>query len=215
MDGTPPFTHGTEITGVYAIGASTIQVTFESVYEDLYLYQLYVGRTLVGVTDGPLDRQVIGAWWPSLYPEMIQILAIDPSDRNTDFGDDLPDRPYNRVKITYTTTGMPADTELIEIAAGTEPGGAVDETNLVASEFFPGSGTFTSITDPLGPGGEWNFEVAGRDGTAPDGNRGTPLELAVTIKAIPPDLVADENGDRFTVTADTGVLTLDYALPEF
>lgn len=215
MDGSPPFTLGTQITAVVSLSDSSILVAFESAYEDLYLYQLYVGRTLVGVTDGPLDRQVAGQWWPALYPEEIQILAIDPSDRNTDYGSDLPDRPYNRVKITYSTAGMAADTETIEISSGTEPGGAVDEENLIARDFYRGSGTFSQVTEPLGPGGEWNFEVAGRDGTIPDGNRGTALELSATITAHPPDLVADPDGERFIVTADTGTLTLSYTLPEF
>jgi len=215
MNGEAPFTHGFEITGVDALSDSSIRVRFTSVYDDAYLYQLYVGRTLVGVTDGPLDRSVIGQYFPGTYPETIQLLAVDPSDRTTDYGEDLPDRPYNRVKITYSTASMTADTELVEVSSGTEPEGAVDEDNIIATDFYPGSGTFSLVTDPLGPGGTWNFEVAGRDGTEPEGNRGTALELSATIKAHPPDLEPDVNGDRFTVEAVAGTLTLSYALPEF
>lgn len=215
MNGTPPFTHGHEITSAVGLTDSTFIVHFDSAYEDSYLHQLYVGRTLAGVTESVWDRHVIGQYFPSVYPEHVQILAVDPSDKFTDFGSDLPDRPYNRVKITYSTTGFSLDTKLIEISSGTEPGGAVDETNIIASSLFQGVGTFSQITTPLGPGGEWNFEVAGRDGTKPDGNRGTPLEISATIQAHPPDLVPDADGERFTVTAAAGVLTLDYALPEF
>ena len=215
MSGNPPFTHGIEITAVVKLSDASILVRFDSVYGEDYLHQLYVGRTLVGVTTGPNRRQVIGQWWPGLYSETIQLLAVDPSDRTTDFGDDLPDRPYNRVKISYNTASMSLDTRRVEIASGTEPGGAVDEENIVGQDFYRGSGTFSLITDPLGPGGEWNFEVAGRDGTAPDGNRGTPLELSATIKAHPPDLEPFPDGDRFEVEAAAGTLTLSYLLPEF
>ncbi len=212
MIGVAPFTHGMEITSAELLSNSSLIVRFTSAYDDAYLYQLYVGRTLVGVSNGVLDRNVIGIFFPSEYPETIQLLAVDPSDRTTDFGDDLPDRPYNRVKITYNTASMTIDTEWIEVSSGTEPEGAVNVANVIASDFYRGTGTFGIITDPLGPGGEWNFEIAGRDGTAPDGNRGTALELSATIKAHPPDVIADENGDRFSVAANAGTLTIGFAL---
>lgn len=215
MNGVPPFTLGHRIDSVESLSETSIVVRFTSSYAGSYLHQLYIGRTLAGVTEGVYDRHIVAPFELSTYPEHLQLLAVDPSDRNTDFGADLPDRPYNRVKIFVDTTGMPADTERIEISAGTEPEGAVDTDNIVASDIYRGVGDFEYVTTPLGPGGDWNFEVAGRDGTNPDGNRGTALELTATITAHPPDVEPDGDGERFTVEAAAGVLTIAYSLPEF
>jgi len=212
---TAPYTLGMQITAVEGISNSSFLATFESSYEGLYLYQIYVGRTLAGVTESPWERSVVAQYIPSIYPEHLQLLAISPDQRNTDYGADLPDRPYNRVKLTFDTTGMDANTQILEVSAGTEPDGAVDVDNVIASEIYRGERSYQLVTEPLGPGGEWNFEVAGRDGTKPDGNRGDPLEISATIASHPPDVEPDGDGERFSVTADTGVLTIAYQLPEF
>lgn len=214
MIGEAPFNEGLRILRVAGLSATSLIVTFDSAYGSDYFYQVYLGRTLAGVSPGVNSRAVIAQFVPSLYPEEIQILAVDPADRLTDFGALLPDRPYSRVKLRWSTTGFDPSTKLIEITAGTEPEGAVNLENRLDTEIYRGEGEYEFITDPLGPGGEWNFEVAGRDGTLPEGNRGEPLELSATITAHPPDVQGDGE-ERFSLSAEGGVLTVEYSLPEF
>lgn len=203
---TAPYLGGVEITRVAAVAGNQLLVQFESVYEDQYLYQVYLGRMLAGVAASPWSRVVIVEDLASAWPEHLTLLAVDPAEALTDYGGDLPTRPYNRVKLTIDTSALEAGTKFVEVAAGTEPGGAVDPDNVLVREIFRGGGSLSLLTDPLA-GGAWNFEIAGRDGTAPDGNRGTPLELTADITAHPPDVVGDENG-RFEYAVAAGVLTV-------
>lgn len=208
---TAPYLGGLEITHAAMIGPGLVRVEFASTYSSDYHYQLYCGRSLVGVTQSPAERAVSGGIIPSLYPEHITVLAVDPASRLTDYGSDLPDRPYNRVKLTVDTTGFPADTKLLEVTGSTEPGGAVDTSNILATLPFDAAGVKSVITDPLSGSGTWSFEVAGRDNTAPDGNRGDPLELTAEILAYPPDLALQADGYRFSVESDGTDLTISFA----
>lgn len=205
---TAPYLGGIEITRVAELAGGQLLVQFESVYEDQYLYQVYLGRMLAGVSSSPWSRVVVVADLGSDWPEHLTLLAVDPSEALTDYGSQLPTRPYNRVKLTIDTSALEAGTKFVEVAAGTEPEGAVDPENVLVREIFRGGGTLSLLTDPLA-GGTWNFEIAGRDGTAPDGNRGEALELAATITAHPPDVEGDEDG-RFDYSVAAGVLTVNW-----
>ena len=107
---TAPYLGGLEITKAAAIGPGQCRVYFTSTYSSDYHYQLYVGRTLSGVTTSTSQRSIVGQFIPSSHPEHVTILAVDPADRYTDYGSYLPPRPYNQVKLKWTTTGWSPNT---------------------------------------------------------------------------------------------------------
>ena len=192
------------------LGTHTLIVRFETTYADKY-YQLYAGRTLVGVSASIGERSVQGTFPPSRYPEHLWIVAVDAVDRLTDFGHALPPRPYNRAEILYTTSGWEAaGAVLSEITGGTAPGGEVDPENLVGRIPFDTDRQYTALSDPLPGTGIWNFAVCGVDGTRPNGNRGTAADVACPILAHPPDLAFNSDGSRLDVAIDAGVATISF-----
>lgn len=209
---TAPYLGGIEITAARAIGPDSFVVEFTSSYGSDYQYQVYVGRTLAGTTDNPSERSIVAQFEPSgspEWPEHVTLLAVDLGERDTDYGADLPPRPYNRVELTFDTTGIDADTKLIEVCSGAGPGDAADPANVVGSMLWDFEGEKEFITPQLAGSGEWEFEVAGRDGTFPDGNRGTALTITADVLAHPPDLLLVDD-ERFTYEIAAGVLTLDW-----
>lgn len=207
---TAPYLGGIGITQLVGMDTGQLLVEFESVYGGEYLYQFYLGRMLAGVTTSPYARSLMVEDLASVWPEHATLLAVDPAEALTDYGGQLPTRPYNRVKLSIDTTGMESGTRFVEVTGGTEPGGAVDPTNVLEREIFRGPGVFSIITDPLAGSGEWSFEIAGRDATVPDGNRGEALELTANITAHPPDVEGDEEG-RFSYSVAEGVLSLAWS----
>jgi hypothetical protein len=209
---TGPFLGGFAYGDTEWISATTLAVSFSDNWPGM-LMQLYMGRTLIGVTDDPSSTVVAGEAIPSEWPEEFQLLAVDPADKLTDFGSQLPPRPYNRLKVAYDTTAWAADAKYAEITAGDGPGAAVDTSNVLANEIVDFLGPHEFITDPLPGSGTWHLEIAGRDQTAPNGNRGTALAVAGTIDAHPPDWLPDANGNRFTtsVAGDQLTVTFTYA----
>jgi len=199
-----------KINRVLWAGRNSIRVDFETP-ETAYLWQLYAGRKLIGQTKAPDERVIVGPLEASLYPVWLSLLAVDGTDIDGDHGSTLPPRPYNRARVTVSTSGWPTDTNTIEVAAATEPGGAVDTTNIVASTFWDINRSYEITTPCLGPSGTWAFEVAGRDEKEPDGNRGTPLSVSLDILTQPPDVAVEATGNRFTPTAAGGVLTVQFA----
>jgi hypothetical protein len=195
---------GFAITSAAWIGANTLLVRFDSTYVDRF-HQLYLGRTLIGISGSFAARNVQGVGSPSHYPEELQLVAVTADDRLTDFGWALPPRPYNRVNLGWTTAGWgAAGVKKIEIVAGDAPGGAVDVANVLARIPFDTDRTYGFVTDPLEGSGTWNFGVAGRDGTLPLGNRGTELDIACAINARPPDVALAGDGTRLTESVSAG-----------
>ena len=207
---TAPYLGGIEIMAARAIGPDSFIVDFTSSYDADYQYQVYVGRTLAGVTDNPTERSVVAQFEPSgspEWPEHVTLLAVDLGERDTDYGADLPPRPYNRVKLTFDTTGIDPDTKLIEVCSGAGPGDSADSSNVIGTMLFDFEGEKEFITPQLAGSGEWEFEIAGRDGTFPDGNRGTALTITADVLAHPPDVLLLSDGERFSVAVTEGVLT--------
>lgn len=206
----PALLGGTRILDAAWLSAQGIAVRFTSSFAADRFYQLYAGRSLIGVTASPSEREIRGVLVPSIWPQPIQIVAVTPDGRTTDFGSTLPPRPYNRVKLGWTTTGWEGDVRKIDVAAGTEPDGAVDPDNVLERLLFDEDRTYALITPPLAGSGEWNFEIAGRDGTEPLGNRGDPLEASQFINAHPPDVVLQRDGSRLEVTVASQIATVEF-----
>ena len=207
---TAPYLGGMRITSLHWDGTQSMVVAFSSSYGSTYHYQVYVGRELAGVTDSPDDRFVIASAIPGEWPEHITLLAVTAADRLTEYGSYLPDRPYNRVRLTWTASGYAADTRCFEITAGTTPGGAVDPTNVLENVLFDTNRDYIFVTPMLEGSGDWNFGIAARDGTVPDGNLGTEATVTATILAYPPDVSHGETEPRFTATVATGTLTVSF-----
>lgn len=210
---TAPYLGGFKIKAVGWVGPQAIIVVFSSTYGNSYLYQLYAGRTLIGVTRGPADRSLVANLGPSVWPQHLTLLAVEPANRLTDYGSFLPKRPYNKVKFRFSTSSWPSDTKLIELAAGTTPGGAVDAANVLERIFYTSDGTFTIYSPPMPGSGTWNFEIAGRDNRPPDGNRGTALATSASVIAHPPDVVLQDDNTRFSVSIASGTATVTFENP--
>lgn len=204
-----PFLGGFQVTSAAWISSHAIRVGFSTSYGASYLYQLYAGRTLIGATSSPSERSVVGQLQPSNWPQWLQLVAVAPDQRLTEYGANLPPRPYNRVKVRASVAGDTTDALYVELATGTEPEGAVDPGNVVERVLFDEDRVYELLTPPLEGSGLWNLELATRDDKPPDGNRGTPLELTATVLSTPPDvsLVA---GQRFSVALDAGTATLNW-----
>lgn len=207
------FLGGLRILDATYLSPLALQVTFESVYTDK-LYQLYAGRLRIGATGDLSERAVVGQLQPSLYPQHITIVAVDPADRLTDLGDDLPKRPYNRVRLRFTTSGSASDTKFFDVTGSTEPGGAVDSGNLIDRIPFDIDRQYEVLTPPLPGSGEWDFEVFGRDDKPADGNAGTALALSADVLAYPPDVALGDDGTRFRVEVSGGLATVTFT-PQF
>lgn len=206
-----PFAGGHRITGVSVEGAFALRVRFETTYPTM-CHQVYVGRTLAGQTESAGDTEIICSYVPSDWPEHgPQLLAVEVANRFTDYGAALPPRPYNSVKLKWTTTGWSPNTRFCEVTGGTEPGGAVDLENVLERVLFDTDREYEFVTDPLPGTGEWEFEIAGRDATLPDGNRGTAASVTADIYAHPPDVdFASDGYNRFELVAAGGELTVSF-----
>src|SRR3990167_2070335 len=210
---TAPYLGGFTITRIRYITQTELVITFTTTYGSSYVYQVYRGRQLCGVSNANTDRSVIALVPPADYPEPITLLAVERHERDTDYGSLLPKRPYNKSKFTVTTSGWPADSDRIEIAAGTTPGGAVDLSNIIEQMLFDTDRSYTLITRPLDGTGTWNFEVAGRDTTMIDGNRGTAAAVALDILSHPRDVTFQADGNRMSYSVAAQSLTVNYTLP--
>lgn len=205
-----PFSGGHLITGVSWEGPFALLVRFSTTYSDM-LHQFYVGRSLVGWTERADERSLICNVQDSLWPEHYQLLAVDPAERDTDYGALLPPRPYNRVKLAFPIVGG-GDTESIEITGSPAPGDPVDNDTILERILYDTDRDYEAITDPLPGSGDYDFEIAKVDFCKPDGNRGDPLAItAAGILAHPPDVEYAADGyNRFTVETDATDVTVSF-----
>lgn len=207
-----PYLGGFRITSASWASASSIRVDFESTYDNQYLYQLYAGRSLIGATTSTLERRIIAPLSWSLWPQVLAIVAIEPSTAGTNYGANLPERPYNKVIATVTTSSWPSDSRLVAIAWGDTPDGAVDYANEVRT-LYDTDRAYVLTSNPIGPSGEYNFAAYGYDDKPDDGNRGSTTTFTADLLTMPPDLVATD-GVRFTATATSGTATITYDYAE-
>lgn len=202
------------ITRMDWFGESSLRAQFVSSNVGMF-HQAYLGRRLVGETASPSARAITFPAIASDVPEWLQIISVDAAELGIDHGARLPPRPYNRVRLAWSTSGW-SDARLIEITAGRTPGGAVDAANLLGRVMFDVDRGYQFDTEPLaGPGRlSWNFAVAGRDDKPPDGNRGTAATISAEILSPPEDLALsgpDEARFAVSVVAQTLVAEFDHA----
>lgn len=202
---------GHRITSIAYISATAVRVRFTSSLTGK-LYQLYIGRRRVAVTEGEGQREIVAQYSATRYPEVFSLVAVDHADKLTDYGDSLPKRAYIRARVTFNTTGWSSDADLIKLFRSDAPGGAVNITTPRKTILYAGEKTYTMETDPLQGSGTWNIEVAGYDNRPNGGNKGTVGTGSVTVIATPPDL-EQSSGERFSISMDTGTATITTTLP--
>ena len=214
-----PYLGGHAMLSAAWSGPSSLRVRFSTTYGTTYLYQLYAGRTLVGVTESESERTVVGEFSPSVWPQWLQLLAVTRANQLTDYGSTLPPRPYNRCALAWTVAAdANTDNKFIDIVSGTAPGGAVVQTNLLKRLEYAGPGNYAWTTLPVAGSGTWNFEVSQRDNklgsTKWPGNEGTALAIQATnVLSTPPDFARNTSGQRFTVSVSGGVATVGVTYP--
>jgi hypothetical protein len=192
------------------VGTNAIAVRFEA-NDDGLLRQLYAGRTMIGVTAHPSDREVVGQLVQSEYPQLLSLVAVESANKITDYGDTFGHGPWNRAKITVSVSSLPADAARLEITAGTEPGGAVDPENVLGNIILEGDGTYSFLTESLPGSGDWNFAVTPYDSR---GNAGTPLEPTIELLSMPPDVVLQDDETRlFDASIESQTLNVSVVLP--
>jgi len=196
------------ITDARWIGPFDLRVAFATQHTTK-LHQLYVGRSLVACTETFGDSVLFAIVQPSLYPQHLTLLAVDPSEKATDFGADLPPRPFNRVKVGFSTIGWPADSKLIVMTAGDAPGDAVNPDNELLRIEHDIAREYEVIGPPMSGTGDWNLELVGEDNV---GNAGTATDFDQHVYAHPPDVAFADDGTRFTAQAVAGNLNVVFAL---
>ncbi len=209
----PPYLGGFRIVRAAWLNRHSLQVRFASTWGENYYHQIYAGRSLVGVTNSPSDRVVIGAVKPSLWPQHLTLLAVSPTRKETNYGDALPRRPYNRARLRFTVSGYPSDAEFLDVTAGTVPGGAVSAGNRIARVLYDVDREYEVLSPPLAGSGTWNFAVQGVDDKPDTGNAGASAAIAAPgILAHPPD-VPQTNSVRVSASIAGGIATLTYTRP--
>lgn len=207
------FLGGIRIDSAAWLGARTLVVRFTSVYGAAFHYQLYAGRCRIGVTASKRQRRIAGELTPSAWPQHLTLAAVDPADRLKDFGTALPPRPYNRVRLKFSTSAWPDDAEHIDVVRGDEPGGAVNPETLVERLLYDTDRQYTVDSDPLPGSGDWNFEVFGRDSRRPDGNAGSKLAASQAVLAHPPDVALAGDGTRLSASVADQTATVSFTYP--
>jgi hypothetical protein len=208
-----PYLGGLRITSLRWTNPTAIRADFVSTYGNLYQYQLYAGRTLIGSTVNTNERFIAAPVGVSLWPQFFAVLAVDPDNVLTDYGPHLPPRPYNKAEVSITTSGWPSDSRLVAIAWADEPGEAVNYANEVRQLFYT-DGSYTLTSEPIGPSGDYTFAAYGIDDKPENGNRGSVTSLTATLTTQPPDFALATDGARFQVTATSGTATITYDYQE-
>lgn len=174
-------------------------------------FQLYANRTLIGTTDSPSERSIVGLLPPSEIPAPLTLIRVDRSQVLHDFGPELPPVPWNRFRLRWSTAGFPADTDHVDIVASPAAGEPYDPANIVAGVPWLGDGDYQYELPPIGGGGTWQFAAIPRDDAKPLGNAGTPAIVSIVARVPPPDVAEDEDGQRFSLAAVGGELTATFA----
>lgn len=205
---------GFAISDVRPISGGGYRLTFTTTYTGRH-HQVYVGRTLAGYTEDTAETAITFFLQPSKWPQWVQLVSVLAAEQTTNFGSQLPQRPYNVARLGWTSSGW-TDARWIRVTAGRTPGGAADSTNVLENVLFDQNRTYSYSTKPLPGSGDWNFKVSGVDNRPDGGNVGTALELtAEDVVSTPPDLLLYPNGSRLQqVTAD-GITTLSFQYPEW
>lgn len=205
------FLGGMTITGIGWAGPQSVWLDFVSTHATGFRWQLYANRKLIGTTDTPGQRRIIGQLPPSDIPYPLTLVRVDEANVLTDYGAQIPAQPWNRYRLRWSASGMDADLHHFDIVAGTAAGELVDEENVVARVPYVGAVEHSYELSEITESGTWQFGIVPRDNALPLGNAGTTSTVDVEAVVMPPDVAMDADGNRFTLTAVGGVLTATIA----
>ena len=182
------------------------EIVFVSAADGL-LHQAYVDGRLAGCTRDPADRSLIVPV-DADGPALVEVVAVDPADRHTDFADQLSGASAatgSRVRLSWAG-GRYLDDALDHFDVYGGPAGSIDYAAPLNAEPIPatvnalnlggfgrggyGRGglgrsamTFRFTTAPLGPG-PWSFEVVAVD-AAGNAAGGPAARIDATVLAPP------------------------------
>lgn len=203
------FLGGFEITAVRRVGLAAVRVDVATDYTNR-LFQLYAGRKLIGVSSTAGVTFVVGQLQLAHCPHALTVVMVTDADRLTDFGSQLPPRPFNQFQISWQADSFPADAKWFELAAATAVDGEVDPDNIIARVAYLGDGDYQFTLPPVDEPGAWQYRITPRDDAFPAGNAGTPVTIEKEIYPYPPDVAVDAAGTRLTASVDDGVLTVSF-----
>ena len=200
------FLGGHTIVGAGWTGYRGVRVDFVSQFTAGWFWQLYANRTLIGRTSSPTQRSVIGQLIPSTTDCPLTLVRVDPGSVLVDYGDRLPDLPWNRFGLDWSAESYPADSHHFEITGSRVADGPVDSTNLLANVPFAGDGAYSFILPPITDTGEWSYSVTSRDDALPLGNAGTVQTVSIDALVPPPDFTPTQRGNRFRLLVEDSVI---------
>ncbi|MES2793208.1 MAG: hypothetical protein V4719_26600 [Planctomycetota bacterium] len=190
-------------------GRNALTVTIATAHTDRFV-QIYAGRKLVGVSNFAGQLSATGQVQPTHCPTPITVLIVDSADRATNFGSQLPRRPWNRFRIGWNAASFPTDSRWFAICASPAANEPVDYSLALARVAYLGDGSYGFELPAVNANGEWIYGVMPLDDAMPFGNAGTPAEMAVDALVYPPDVAIDENGRRLTAAIADGVLNVGF-----
>ena len=203
---------GLQVTDLNWVGQHTLEVRFVTNLLNRF-YQLYAGRRLVGVTDSTTTRRIRGQVMPTDVPAPMTVLAVTPDDRLTDFGPQLPSRPWNRYRLDWSATSYPADSRFFDLASSPAAGEDVDAANVLARIEYVGDVAYSFDLPELTTGGLWKYRLTPRDNALPLGNAGTAAEVEIAALVYPADLVLRSDGNRFAAAVASATVNISFTYP--
>lgn len=205
----PTLLGGATFLSANAVGRNRVSVTFSTGYTDR-LWQLYVGRRWIGVTDRVTDWRVSGVVIPTPWPEPLSLVGVDPVHRLTDFGSKLHDRPYNRRRIEFSVSST-VDFDRVEVTRSSDAGEDVDETNIVAAlQIVPTSTRYRLDLPQLTRRGEWEHHLWSVDARPTAGNRTHFASTTIPAAVYPRDFLGSSRFEVASVSGGTIAFAVDY-----
>lgn len=208
---------GVHITNVELASFTELRVTFESAHQ--MIHQIYVGRTLAGVTSTTTQREVVIQYFPEVTPSPLQMIALtSDEDYVEDNGALLPGRPYNLHTAHWTAASLAADTDRFVVTGPDAEGGSPVATNILGAVPHTGDGSYDFDLPALESSGSWQFGITGYDDVCGadllnQGNAGTVGTLTIDADVYPPDMTEQSDGKRFGVTVAAGTATVEVIHP--
>lgn len=199
-----------QIEDIYWSGRNALTVVIATARTDRFI-QIYAGRKLVGVSSSLGALTVTGQVQPTHCPTPITIVTVDSDNRANDYGEQLPDRPWNRYRIRWSAASFPSDSRWFAISASPAATEPVDYATTLTRVAFLGDGTYAFELPAVNECGEWTYGITPLDDALPTGNAGTPAELAVDALVYPPDVLTNDDGTRLTADIAAGLLTVGFA----
>lgn len=205
----PTLLAGATILTADAVGRNRVAVTFRTSYADR-LWQLYVGRRWIGTTNSTTDRRVSGVVIPSIWPEPISLVGVDPINRITDFGQALHDKPYNRRRLSFSVAST-TDFDRVDVTRSIDAGEDVDEAEVVASiKIIPTSTRYVMDLPQLTRRGEWEHHLWSVDSKPTSGNRTHFATTTIPAAVYPRDFIGEQRFEVASIASRVVSLRVEY-----